>query len=108
MANYSPFTKIMMDDSRSPKNQPKSESPFHSSSWIFGSKDEKKEPSYEDTKKSVALIKSINNYEISCVYKINMEGYYKNIPIYRENRNKYVPNYDKVLQKKKNNILYKR
>jgi len=101
MANYSSFTKIIMDDSRNPKNQPKSKSPFHSSSWIFGSKDEKKEPSYEDTKKSVDLIKPINNYEIRCVYKINMEGYYKNIPIYRENRNKYIHPYDKVLQKKK-------
>ncbi len=101
MENYSPFTKIMMDDSMNPKNQPKSKSPFHESSWIFGSKDVKKEPSYEDTKKSVDLIKPINNYEIKCVYKINMEGYYKNIPIYRENRNKYIPNYDKVLQNKK-------
>jgi len=109
MANYSPFTKIIMDDSRSPKNQPKSKSPFHSSSWIFGSKDEKKEPSYEDTKKSVGLIKPINDYEIRCVYKINMEGYYKNIPIYlQKNEYKYIPNYDKFYQKKKNNILYNR
>jgi hypothetical protein len=91
----------MMDDSRNPKNQPKSKSPFHSSSWIFQSKDEKKEPSYEDTKKSFDLIKPINDYEIRCVYKINMKGYYKNVPIYRENRNKYIPNYEKVLQNKK-------
>jgi hypothetical protein len=96
MANYSPMTKLMMNN---PK--PKSKSPFHSSSWIFQSKDAKNEPTHEDTKKLVGLIKPINNYEIRCVYKINMEGYYKNVPIYRENRNKYVPNYDKVLQNKK-------
>jgi hypothetical protein len=86
MANYSPLTKMMMDDSK-----PKSKSPFLSSSWIFQSKDAKKEIPQEDTRKSVGLIKPINDYEIRCVYKINMEGYYKNIPIYRENRNKYVP-----------------
>jgi hypothetical protein len=93
MANYSPITKLMMDDSK-----PKSKSPFQSSSWIFQSKDFKKETPQEDIKKSVGFL---NDYEIRCVYKINMTNYYKNIPIYRENRNKYVPNYDKVLQKKK-------
>jgi hypothetical protein len=71
-----------MDDSVNQANSIKSKSPFHSSSWIFKS---------EDTKKSVGIIKPINNYEIKCVYKINMEGYYKNVPIYRENRNKYIP-----------------
>lgn len=101
MANYSPLTKILMDDSVNRANSIKSKSPFHSSSWIFQSKDAKKSIQQEDTKKSVGLIKQINDYDISCVYKINMTNYYKNIPIYRENRNKYVPNYDKVLQNKK-------
>jgi len=91
MANYSPLTKILMNDSANRKDYAKSKSPFHESSWIFQSKDEKKEPSYEDTKNSVDLMKPINNYEIKCVYKINMKGYYKNVPIYRENRNKYIP-----------------
>ena len=93
--------KILMDNSVNRTNSIKSKSPFHSSSWIFKSKDAKKEIPQEDTKNSVGLIKQINNYEIKCVYKINMTNYYKNIPIYRENRNKYVPNYDKVLQNKK-------
>jgi hypothetical protein len=101
MANYCAFTKIMMDDSVNRTNSIKSKSPFHSSSWIFQSKDAKKEIPQEDTKKSFDLIKPINDYEIRCVYKINMKGYYKNVPIYRENRNKYIPNYDKVLQNKK-------
>ena len=78
MANYSPMTKLMMDDSK-----PKSKSPFHSSSWIHQAKDVKKETPQEDTKNSVGLLKMINNYEIRCVYK--------NVPIYRENRNKYIP-----------------
>ena len=91
MTNYSPLTKILMDDSVNHANSIKSKSPFHSSSWIFQSKDAKKEIPQEDTKKPVGLIKPINNYEIKCVYKINMEGYYKNVPIYRENRNKYIP-----------------
>jgi hypothetical protein len=98
MANYSPMTKLMMDDSGNSKNYPKSKSPFHSSSWIHVVKDVKKDTPQEDIKKSVGFL---NNYEIKCVYKINMEGYYKNVPIYRENRNKYTPNYDKVLQNKK-------
>ncbi len=98
MANYSPLTKILMDDSVNRANSIKSKSPFQSSSWIFQSKDAKKEIPQEDTKKSVGFL---NDYEIRCVYKINMTNYYKNIPIYRENRNKYVPNYDEVLQKKK-------
>ena len=91
MANYSPLTKILMNDSVNHANSIKSKSPFQSSSWIFQSKDAKKEIPQEDTRKSVGQIKQINNYEIKCVYKINMEGYYKNVPIYRENRNKYVP-----------------
>jgi len=86
MANYSPMTKLMMDDSK-----PKSKSPFHSSSWIHQAKDVKKETPQEDTKNSVGVIKAINNYEIRCVYKINTSNYYKNVPIYRENRSKYIP-----------------
>jgi len=101
MSNYSPMTKLMMDDSGNSKNYPKSKSPFHSSSWIHQAKDVKKETPQENTTKTVGLLKMINNYEIKSVYKINMEGYYKNVPIYRENRNKYIPNYDKVLQNKK-------
>ena len=102
MANYSPFTKIMMDDSRNPKNQIKSKSPFDAQSWIFQSKDVKKEPPQEPTKKSVGLIKPINNYEIISEYTINVNNYYKNIPIYRQrNEYKYIPNYDKFYQKKK-------
>jgi len=78
----------MMDDSGNSKNYPKSKSPFHSSSWIYQAKDLKKEVS-EDLKNSDSkVIKPINNYEIKCVYKINMEGYYKNVPIYHENRNR--------------------
>ena len=81
-----------MDDSKpKPKSKSKSKSPFDAPSWIFQSKDVKNEPTHEDTKNSVSIIKPINNYEIKCVYKINMEGYYKNVPIYRENRNKYIP-----------------
>lgn len=81
MANYSPMTKLMMDDSGNSKNYPKSKSPFHSSSWIHQSKDVKKEPSQEHKLDNV-LIKPINNYEIKVVYKINMTNYYKNVPIY--------------------------
>ena len=92
------MTKLMIENSGNTKNYPKSKSPFHSSSWIHQAKDVKKEPPQEDTKNSVGFL---NDYEIKCVYKINMEGYYKNVPIYRENRNKYIPNYDKVLQNKK-------
>jgi len=95
MANYSPLTKILMDNSVNRTNSIKSKSPFHSSSWIFESKDAKKEIPQEDAKKSGGLLKTINNYEISCVYKINVKNYYKNIPIYRENRNKYIPNYNR-------------
>jgi hypothetical protein len=82
MANYSPLTKFLMDDSGNRKNDIKPKSPFHSSSWIFQSKDAKKEPPQENTKKSGSLIKLINNYEIKCTYKINMSNYYKNVPIY--------------------------
>jgi hypothetical protein len=81
----------MMDDSGNSKNYPKSKSPFHSSSWIHPEKDVKKETPQEDKKESGGLLKMINNYEIKCVYKINMNNYYKNVPIYRENRNKYIP-----------------
>lgn len=90
MANYSPLTKILMDNSCNTKNYSKSKSPFYSS-WIHKSSEKKQDFSQEDTKKSVGLIKPINDYEIKCVYKINMEGCYKNVPIYRENRNKYIP-----------------
>jgi len=83
MANYSPMTKLMMDDSGNSKNYPKSKSPFHSSSWIHQAKDVKKETPQKNTTKTVGLLKMINNYEIKCVYK--------NVPIYRENRNKYIP-----------------
>ena len=85
------MTKLMMDDSGNSKNYPKSKSPFHSSSWIHEPKDVKKETPQEDTKNPVGLLKIINNYEIKCVYKINMTNYYKNVPIYRENMNKYIP-----------------
>lgn len=88
MANYSAFTKMMMDDK---KSKPKSKSPFDQQSWIHQAKDVKKETPQENTTKTVGLLKMINNYEIKSVYKINMEGYYKNVPIYRENRNKYIP-----------------
>ena len=91
MANYSPMTKLMMDDSGNSKNYPKSKSPFHSSSWIHEPKDVKKETPQENTTKTVGLLKMINNYEIKCVYKINMSNYYKNVPIYLENRDKYIP-----------------
>jgi hypothetical protein len=82
MENYCPFTKMMIDDSK-----PKSKSPFDEQSWIFQSKDVKKELPQEDTK----ILKPINNYEIRCVYKINATNYYKDVPIYRENMNKYIP-----------------
>jgi hypothetical protein len=95
------MTKLMMENSGNTKNYPKSKSPFHSSSWIHQAKEVKKETPLEDIKKSEGLIKPINDYEIRCVFKINMTNYYRNIPIYRENRNKYIPNYDKVLQNKK-------
>jgi hypothetical protein len=95
MANYSPLTKILMDDSGNTKNHSKTKSPFDQQSWIFQSKDAKKETPQENTKKSGSLIKLINNYEIKCTYKINIKNYYKNIPIYRENMNKYVPKYEK-------------
>ena len=90
MANYSPLTKILMDDSSNRSNSIKSKSPFHSSSWIHQSKDVKKETPQEYTKKSEGLLlKPINDYEIKCVYKINISNYYKNVPIYRENRNRF-------------------
>jgi hypothetical protein len=82
MANYSPLTKILMDDSRNSKNHSKSSYPFNQNSWIFQSKDAKKEPPKENAKKSGGLIKVINNYEIECNYRINTENYYRNIPIY--------------------------
>jgi hypothetical protein len=89
MANYSPMTKIMMDDSGNSKNYPKSKSPFHSSSWIHQAKDVKKENLQDEYKSDSKVIKPINDYEIKTVFKINMEGYYKNIPIYHENRNRH-------------------
>jgi hypothetical protein len=89
MANYSPMTKIMMDDSGNSKNYPKSKSPFHSSSWIHQAKDNKKETLQDEYKSDSKVIKPINDYEIKTVFKINMEGYYKNIPIYHENRNRH-------------------
>jgi hypothetical protein len=58
MANYSPLTKILMDDSVNRTNSIKSKSLFHSSSWIFQSKGAKKEIPQEDTRKSVGLMKS--------------------------------------------------
>ena len=79
---------MMMDD---PKSKPKSKSPFDAPSWIHQAKDVKKETPQKDTKKSVGLIKPINNYEIECTYRINISNYYKNVPIYRENMNKYIP-----------------
>ena len=88
MANCSPMTKILMAESVNCKNYAKSKSPFHSSSWIHEPKDLKKEPSQEHKSDNV-LIKPINNYEIKVVYKINMTNYYKNIPIYHENRNRF-------------------
>lgn len=90
MTNYSPLTKILLDNSVNKKNNPKSNSPFHSSSWIHQPKDVMKETPQEDAKKSKnLLLKSINNYEINAVYKINMNNYYKNVPIYHENRNRF-------------------
>jgi hypothetical protein len=60
-----------------PQSNPKSKSPFQL-------KDAKKETPKENTK----ILKTINDYEIKCVYKINIEGYYKNFSIYREKMNK--------------------
>lgn len=92
MANYCAFTKMMMDDSRNRKNCPKSKSPFDQQSWIHQAKDVKKEPSQDVYKQSQdTKLKFINNYEIEVVYKINIKNYYKNVPIYRENMNKYIP-----------------
>lgn len=67
------------------KSNPKSDSLFHSSSWIHQAKNLKKETT---SKENTKILKLINDYEIKCVYKINIEGYYKNVPIYRQNRNK--------------------
>ena len=92
MANYSPMTKLMMENSVNRKNDSKMMSPFHSSSWIHQAKDVKKEPSQDVYKQSQdTKLKFINNYEIEVVYKINIKNYYKNVPIYHENRNKYIP-----------------
>ena len=101
MENYSPLTKFLTDYSLKRNIEIKKKSPFEQQSWIHQAKDVKKEIPQDETKKSVGLIKHINNYEVKYIYKINKEDYYKNVPIYRENRNKYVPNYDEVLQKKK-------
>ena len=95
MANYSPLTKILMDNSGNNKNHSKKKSSFDQKSWIFESKDAKKESAKENEKKSCGLIKQINNYEIECTFRINTQNYYRNIPIYRENRIKYIPKYDK-------------
>jgi hypothetical protein len=89
MANYSPLTKLMMQNSINNKNDSKTKSPFHSSSWIHQAKDDKKETFQDEYKSDSKVIKPINNYEIKSVYKINMEGYYKNVPIYHENRNRH-------------------
>lgn len=78
---------MMMDDQKS-----KPKSPFDAPSWINQPKDVKKEPSQDVYKQSQdTKLKFLNNYEIKCVYKINMTNYYKNVPIYRENMNKYIP-----------------
>jgi hypothetical protein len=89
MANYSPLTKLMMQNYIKSKNDVKMKSPFQTSSWIFQSKDGSKEPLEDFQKSDSKIIKPINNYEIKSVYKINMEGYYKNVPIYHENRNRH-------------------
>jgi hypothetical protein len=90
MANYSPLTKFLTNYSVKRNIEIKKKSPFEQQSWIHQEKDMKKETPQEETKNSVGLIKPINNYEVKCFYKINNEGYYKNVPIYRENRNKYI------------------
>ena len=86
MSNYSPLTKLMMQNSINNKNDPKIKSNFDS--WIHQQKYDKKEPLRDEYKSDTKIIKPINNYEIKSVYKINMEGYYKNVPIYHENRNR--------------------
>ena len=86
MANYSPLTKLMMQNSINNKNDSKIKSPFDS--WIHQQKYDKKESFRDEYKSDNKIIKPINNYEIKSVYKINMEGYYKNVPIYHENRNR--------------------
>lgn len=92
MSNYSPLNKILTDYSVKRNIEIKTKSPFEQQSWIHQAKDVKKETPQEETKNSNGLLlKLINNYEIKCVYKINKADYYKNIPIYRENRNKYIP-----------------
>jgi hypothetical protein len=92
MANYSPLTKFLTDYSVKRNIEIKKKSPFETSSWIHQTKDVKKDIQQEETKNSGGLLlKLINNYEVKCFYKINNEGYYKNVPIYRENRNKYIP-----------------
>lgn len=92
MANYSPLTKILTDNSAKKNNEIKTKSPFEYQSWIHQKKDVKKDiPKEEVINSEGLLLKQINNYEIKCVYKINKKDYYKNIPIYRENRNKYIP-----------------
>lgn len=92
MANYSPLTKFLTDYSVKRNIEIKKKSPFEQQSWIHQTKDMKKETPQEDLINSNSLLlKSLNNYEIKCTYKINKEDYYKNVPIYRENRNKYIP-----------------
>ena len=92
MANYSPLTKILTDNSVKRNIEIKKKSPFEQQSWIHQKKDMKKEIQQEESINSEGfMLKQINNYEIKCTYKINKEGYYKNVPIYRENRNKYIP-----------------
>ena len=92
MANYSPLNKILTDYSVKRNIEIKTKSPFEQQSWIHQAKEVKKEIRQEETKNSNGLLlKLINNYEVKCVYKINKADYYKNVPIYRENRNKYIP-----------------
>ena len=47
-------------------------------------KDKSGKSNYTDPQeeRDIKLIKSINNYEIKCVYPINMNNYYKNVNIY--------------------------
>jgi hypothetical protein len=92
MANYSPLTKFLTDYSVKKNIEIKKKSPFDQQSCIHQVKDMKKKTPKEDTINSNSLLLNlINNYEIKCTYKINREDYYKNIPIYRENSNKYIP-----------------
>ena len=57
---------------------------------MYNSRNNYKTAPIEPEMKPIEPIKNISNYEIKCIYKINMNHYYRNIPIYHYKRNFFI------------------